>query len=73
MAQNYKQCIHEGIWDVIDAHPRARVSDTLQALDAVINEIWHQLPPSKKGKRQIDKHGRTYMKDAVTKRYRLVA
>lgn len=71
MAKNYMQRIHHGIWDVIDAHPRARVSDTLAALDAVINEIWHQLPPVKKNKRQIDKHGRVYMKDAATKRYRL--
>lgn len=73
MAQNYKQRIREGIWTVIDAHPRARVSDTLAALDIVINEIWHQLPPPKKGKRQIDKHGRSYVQDALTKRYRLVA
>jgi hypothetical protein len=71
MAQNYKQRIHEGIWDVIDAHPRARVSDTLVALDAVVSEIWRQLPAPKKGKRQIDKHGRSYVQDALTKRYRL--
>lgn len=71
MAQNYKQRIHEALWAAIDAHPRARVSDTLAALNAVVEEIWHQLPPPKNGKRQIDKCGRSYMQDAVTKRYRL--
>lgn len=71
MAQTYKQRIHEAVWDVIDAHPHARVSDTLVALNAVIEGIWHQLPPVKPGKRQIDKRGRAYVCDAITKRYRL--
>ena len=71
MAKTHLQRIHEDLWDVIDRHPKARVSDTLKAFDAIINEIWHQLPKAIKGKRQIDKHGRAYVKDAITKRYRL--
>ena len=71
MAKTHLQRIHEDLWGVIDAYPGARVSDTLFALDAVIEEIWHQLPKAVKGKRQIDKHGRAYVKDAITKRYRL--
>ena len=70
MAQTYKQKIHERLWQVIDEYPNARVSDTLVALNAVIDEIWHQLPRAGKD-RSIDKHGRSYMKDAVTTRYRL--
>jgi len=72
MAKTYKQRIHEDLWGVIDKYPGARVSDTLVALNAVVEEIWHQLPPAKRGKRQIDKQGRGYVRDALTKRYRLV-
>jgi len=72
MAKTHKQQMHDEFWAVIDEHPHARVSDTLQALDAVVSEIWHQLPGPKKGKRQIDKLGRGYVQDALTKRYRLV-
>ena len=72
MARTYKQQLHAALWGVIDAYPGARVSDTLYALDAVIEEIWHQLPKAIKGKRQIDKHGRAYVKDALMKCYRLV-
>jgi hypothetical protein len=71
MAKTHLQRIHEDLWDVIDRHPNARVSDTLKAFDAVIKEIWQQLPPPK-GANAMDKHGRKFMKDAVTKRYRLV-
>ena len=71
MAKTHLQRIHEDLWDVIDRHPKARVSDALYAMDAVIEEIWYQLPKAVKGKRQIDKHGRAYVKDAITKRYRL--
>ena len=70
MAATHLQRIHEDLWDVIYRHPNARVSDTLKAFDAVIKEIWHQLPRAGKD-HSIDKHGRSYMKDAVTKRYRL--
>jgi hypothetical protein len=71
MAKTYLQRIHEDLWVIVDRYPKARVSDTLRALDAFTNEIWHQLPAPKNGKRQIDKHGRSYVKDALTKRYRL--
>lgn len=70
MAKTYKQKIHDALWDVVDAHPNARVSDTLIALNAIVEEIWHQLPKAGR-KRAIDRHGRSYVKDALTKRYRL--
>lgn len=70
MAKNYKHKIHEALWNVIAAHPNARVSDALTAFDAVISEIWHQLPKAGR-KRAIDKRGRAYVRDALTKRYRL--
>lgn len=70
MAKTYKQKIHDALWDVIDAHPTARVSDTLVAFNAVLDEIWHQLPKAGR-KRAIDKRGRAYVRDALTKRYRL--
>ena len=71
MAKTYLQRIHEGLWGVLDRHPNARVSDTLVALNAVIDEIWRQLPPPK-GANAMDKHGRKFMKNVITKRYRLV-
>jgi hypothetical protein len=55
MAKSYKQRIYADLNRILYLYPNAKVSDVIWALDAMADSLWKALPPSKKGRKTVEK------------------
>jgi len=61
VAKTYKQRMFDDLNKLLDKYPKAKVSDTIWALEAMAEALWRALPSPKKGRKVVER----------TKRYRV--